>query len=86
MLFRSVLIAFLYYADLLTADAISDPLWRDQAIAVVYSLPSVILSTLVTIPLSLWLLPYRETALAGFYDARLMAASQTTDRPEMPPL
>ncbi|MEY8404600.1 DUF975 family protein [Oscillospiraceae bacterium 44-34] len=86
LLSAAVLIAFLYYADLLTADAISDPLWRDQAIAVVYSLPSVILSTLVTIPLSLWLLPYRETALAGFYDARLMAASQTTDRPEMPPL
>lgn len=45
-----------------------------------------ILSSLVTVPISLWLLPYRETARAGFYDARLLAASDALDRPDMPPL
>ena len=60
--------------------------WLDQVTDIIYSTPVVILSTLVTIPVSLWLLPYRETARAGFYDARLLAASDALDRPDMPPL
>ena len=58
--------------------------WRSQAMEVLYSTPVVVLSTLVTVPVSLWLIPYKATARAGFYDARLVAAQGTL--PEMPPL
>lgn len=42
------------------------------------------LSALVTLPLTLWLTPYREVARAGFYDARLKLHQE--DLPEMPPV
>ena len=58
--------------------------WEDRCTAVIYSTPVVILSTLVTVPVSLWLLPYRAVARAGFYDARLLAASQENSLPGMP--
>lgn len=41
-------------------------------------------SALVTLPLTLWLTPYREVARAGFYDARLKLHQEKL--PEMPPL
>lgn len=81
-----VTLFFLSQAGLFASDALLNLDWEHQAMSVVYSTPVVILSTLVTIPVSLWLLPYRETARAGFYDARLLAASDAMDRPEMPPL
>ena len=77
---------FLSQAGLLTSGIFTDDVLFSQALEVIYSAPVVILSTLVTIPVSLWLIPYRETARAGFYDARLLAASDQMDRPEMPPL
>jgi len=77
---------FLSQAGLLTSGIFTDDVLFSQALEVIYSAPVVILSTLVTIPVSLWLIPYRETARAGFYDARLLAASDFLDRPEMPPL
>ena len=77
---------FLGQAGLLTMDAFLDPNWQTQCINVVYSTPVVILSTLVTVPVSLWLLPYRAVARAGFYDARLLAAAQDSQLPGMPPL
>lgn len=77
---------FLSQAGLLTSGIFTDNVLFSQALEVIYSAPVVILSTLVTIPVSLWLIPYRETARAGFYDARLLAASDQMDRPEMPPL
>lgn len=86
VLSNGVTLFFLYRAGLLTQDIfLNEALWN-QAIDVIYSAPVVILSTLVTVPVSLWLLPYRGTARAGFYDARLLAASDQLDRPEMPPL
>ena len=61
--------------------------WAQACRAVIYSTPVVILSTLATVPVSLWLIPYRSVAWAGFYDARLQAASQENRQmPEMPPL
>lgn len=86
ILSRGVTLFFLYQAGLLTQNIfLNEALWI-QAVNVVYSAPAVILSTLVTVPVSLWLIPYRETARAGFYDARLLAAAGQMDRPEMPPL
>ena len=64
---------FLSQAGLLTSGIFTDDVLFSQALEVIYSAPVVILSTLVTIPVSLWLIPYRETARAGFYDARLLA-------------
>jgi len=81
-----VTLFFLNQAGLLTMDAFLTDAWQNQVMNVVYSTKVVILSTLVTIPVSLWLLPYRETARAGFYDARLLATAQEEQLPEMPPL
>lgn len=86
ILSRGVILFFLYRAGLLTQDIFLDYALWNQAIGVVYSAPVVILSTLATVPVSLWLIPYRATARAGFYDARLLAAATRLDRPEMPPL
>ena len=87
VLSMGVILFFLHQAGLLTMDAFLAETWRDQVLNVVYSTKSVILSTLVTVPVSLLLLPYRETARAGFYDARLLAASSNEEvLPEMPPL
>lgn len=86
ILSNGVVLFFLYRAGLLTQDVFLDSALWNQAIDVVYSAPAVILSTLVTVPVFLWLIPYRETARAGFYDARLLAAADRLDRPEMPPL
>lgn len=65
-------------------DMLSSAIWLEGTLEVIYSTPVVILSTLVTIPLSLWLIPYKATARAGFYDARLTVSQGTL--PEMPPL
>ena len=81
-----ITLLFLGQAGLFAPEAFLSLEWQNQVLDVVYSTPVVILSTLVTVPLSLWLIPYQETALAGFYDARLLAASDQLDRPEMPPL
>lgn len=86
ILSMGVVLFFLFRAGLLTQDIFLNDALRDQAFDVVYSAPAVILSTLITIPVSLWLIPYRETSRAGFYDARLLADSYRQDRPEMPPL
>ena len=86
ILSHGVVLFFLYRAGLLTQDIFLNDALFAQVINVVYSAPAVILSTLVTIPVSLWLIPYRQTARAGFYDARLLADSYRQNRPEMPPL
>lgn len=83
LLTLAVLLFSLSQAGLLSVDMMSDA-WRGQAMEVFYSTPWVILRTLVTVPLSLWLIPYKATARAGFYDARLVASQGTL--PEMPPL
>ena len=44
-----------------------------------------LVSTLASLPLFLWLSPYRSVTLAGFYDARLEHQQQTAAQ-EMPPL
>ena len=49
------------------------------------SLTNVALSGLVTLPLSLWLLPYQEVAQAGFY-AEIDKTGPAPGSPEMPPL
>ena len=77
---------FLDRAGLSFPQIILDPAQYQQAIVVINSLPVFFLTTVVTIPVTLWLLPYQETARAGFYDFRLLAASDATDRPDMPPL
>lgn len=43
-----------------------------------------LISTLASLPLFLWLTPYRTVAQAGFYDARLQHQQQSAQ--EMPPL
>lgn len=86
MLSFAVILFFLSNAGLLTPEAFASETWRDQCFALLFSAPVSILSTLVTIPLSLWLLPYRATARAGFYDARVLAARQDSKLPEIPPL
>ena len=83
LLTLAVLLFSLNQAGLLSVDMMSD-VWRSQAMEVIYSAPVVVLRTLVTIPLSLWLIPYKATARAGFYDARLVVTQGTL--PEMPPL
>lgn len=75
---------FLQQAGLLASAAIGTMAWVNACMDVVYSMPVVILSSLVTVPVSLWLIPYRATARAGFYDARLVTSQGTL--PEMPPL
>lgn len=82
----SVLLLCLSRAGLLTPEAILMETWLDQLTDVIYSTPTVILRTLVTVPVSLWLIPYRSVSEAGFYDARLMAAQDRIQLPEMPPL
>ena len=84
LLSAAVMTFFLNQAGLLAVDAVMAAGWEDQCTAVIYSTPVVILSTLVTVPVSLWLLPYRAVARAGFYDARLLAASQENSLPGMP--
>lgn len=86
ILSAGVALFFLGRAGLLAADVVLDDALINQAISVIYSTPVVILSTLVTIPVSLWLIPYRETARAGFYDARILSVPDERDMPEMPPL
>ena len=49
------------------------------------SLANVALSGLVTLPLSLWLLPYQEVAQAGFYE-EVRQTGPAPGAPEMPPL
>ena len=82
----SVLLLCLSRAGLLTPEAILMETWLDQLTDVIYSAPTVILRTLVTVPVSLWLIPYRSVSEAGFYDARLMTAQDRLQLPEMPPL
>ena len=87
VLSAGVILFFLFRAGLLTTADIGSTEWLLQWNSVIYSTPVTILSSLVTIPVSLWLIPYRQTARAGFYDARLLAASQDEHpQPEMPPL
>ena len=86
MLTLVVMLFFLDRAGLSFPQIFQDQALFNQAMDVVYSPPAMILSTLATVPISLWLLPYRQTARAGFYDARLLAAASEADRPEMPPL
>ena len=86
LLSAGVTIFFLNRAGMLNVELLLTEAGLNQAMTVIYSAPVVILSTLVTVPVSLWLIPYRETARAGFYDARLLAASDAMDRPDMPPL
>lgn len=81
-----VILFFLDRAGLSFPQIILDEMQYSKAMAVISSPPVLILSTLVTTPVFLWLTPYRETARAGFYDARLLAASDAADQPEMPPL
>lgn len=81
-----MLLALVGQAGLLNDVNILDPLWWTQVLSVIYSAPAVILSTLATVPINLRLIPYRSVARAGFYDARMMAASNGINRPEMPPL
>ena len=83
LLTLAVLLFSLNQAGLLPVDMISG-VWRSQALEVLFSTPWVVLRTLVTVPVSLWLIPYKATARAGFYDARLVASQGTL--PEMPPL
>ena len=85
LLSGAVIFFFLSQAGLLSPGIAPDASWVNACFDVVYSMPVVILSSLAAIPVSLWLLPYRATARAGFYDARLLAASQE-ERLEMPPL
>ena len=87
----AVVLFFLSQAGLLASPNLADPnqlfQWTQECAAIAYSTPVVILSTLVTVPVSLWLIPYRATARAGFYDARMLAASRGGQNyPEMPPL
>ena len=84
VLSAGVILFFLSRAGLFTAGDIGSVEWLLQWNSVIYSTPVVILSTLVTVPLYLWLTPYRSVARAGFYDARLLAARE--EQPEMPPL
>lgn len=87
ILSAAVVLFCLHQAGLLTAEAQLASTWLDQVIGVYYSTPVIILKTLVAVPVSLWLIPYRSVAEAGFYDARLLAASQEERQiPEMPPL
>ena len=53
--------------------------------SVANGLVNVALSGLVTLPLSLWLLPYQEVAQAGFYE-EVRQAGPAPGAPEMPPL
>ena len=46
---------------------------------------TVLATTVVTLPVLLWVKPYREVARAAFYDARLLVP-QYPDRPMMPPV
>lgn len=82
-----VMVFFMSQAGLLDPAMAGSMDWANQGLAVLYSVPAVILSTLVTVPVSLWLIPYRSVARAGFYDARLQIAAQDKPpMPEMPPL
>lgn len=86
LLSAAVILFFLSQAGLLTLEAFAAEDWRDQCLSVIYSTRVVILSTLVTVPVSLWLLPYRSVARAAFYDNRMLATIREDPLPEMPPL
>lgn len=84
VLSAGVTLFYLQQAGLLASTAIGTMAWANACMDVIYSMPVVILSSLVTVPVSLWLIPYKATARAGFYDARLVTSQGTL--PEMPPL
>lgn len=84
VLSAGVILFYLQQAGLLASTAIGTMAWANACMDVIYSMPVVILSSLVTVPVSLWLIPYRSVARAGFYDARLVTSQGTL--PEMPPL
>ena len=44
----------------------------------------ILLSSLITLPVSLWLVPYQGVTMAGFYEARLQAQQQSASM--LPPL
>ena len=90
ILSAAVVLTCLYQAGLLSpsfTDANQVLEWAEACRSVAYSAPVTVLSTLITIPVSLWLIPYRSVSKAGFYDARLAAAAREQGPlPEMPPL
>ena len=81
-----VIFFFLRQAGLLVPSAALDPLWLDKCLTVIWSTPAVILSSLVTVPVRLWLIPYRSVARAGFYDARIVAMQDEEIPIMMPPV
>lgn len=74
--------AALYCSGLHLAPLAADPTLVIQLYF--YNLPFFLLSTLITLPLELWLKPYTSVADAGFYDS--LRQIPQFDPTEMPPL
>ena len=77
-----VRLAFLAQAGVLTLPLQSDLLLYHPVLT---STPAFLLSNLVILPLSLWLIPYTSVAQAGFYDS-LGRLGRPGTYEEMPPL
>lgn len=75
----------IWYSGLLqTAPSLAPAELAASLYLVANSLVAFSLSTLLTLPLELWLTPYQEVTRAGFYDLRLRA--QQEQAPPLPPL
>ena len=78
-----VLLFFLIQSGAFAAAISTDNLLFYQS--VINSTPVFLLSNLITLPLSLWVLPYTSVSEAGFYDT-LCRQGQPSRGEEMPPL
>ena len=76
-----VLLFFLIQNGAFSTAISADNLWFYQS--VINSAPAFLLSNLIVLPLSLWVIPYTSVAQAGFYDT---LCRQNQSYEQMPPL
>lgn len=81
LLYGGVLLFFLIQSGALATAISADNLWLYQS--VINSTPAFLLSSLIVLPLSLWVTPYTSVAQAGFYDT---LCRQGQGYAQMPPL
>ena len=81
LLSGGVLLFFLIQNGAFSTAISADNLWFYQS--VINSAPAFLLSNLIVLPLSLWVIPYTSVAQAGFYDT---LCRQNQSYEQMPPL
>lgn len=83
LLAGAVIVFFILKSGVLNTPVTADSVLVYQS--VIFGLAPSILSSLITLPLSLWLIPYVSVTQAGFYDT-LCRQGYTSEYDQMPPL